>query len=158
MYVNDLIKTKEENLPVEIRDANEKKRKDNRKAVKKYTQGVDYIKIRLDNSEIVKGVTKKEYFKNKAEEYEVSLNQFMILSSDLLLISLNEEIPIKTREEISKKIEVKLSRIQRCHKICESDYFKLDDIKRAEYREAEIEIGEWKNEIKEILNYLNNLI
>ena len=94
MYVNDLIKTKEENLPVEIRDVNEKKRKDNRKAVKKYTQGVDYIKIRLDNSEIVKGVTKKEYFKNKAEEYEISLNQFMILSSDLLLISLNEEIPI----------------------------------------------------------------
>ena len=35
MYVNDLIKTKEENLPVEIRDVNEKMRKDNRKAVKK---------------------------------------------------------------------------------------------------------------------------
>ena len=39
MYVNDLIKTKEENLPVEIRDVNEKMRKDNRKAVKKiYTR------------------------------------------------------------------------------------------------------------------------
>ena len=158
-YVSEQIEEKEKNLTDFERYQNQLARKKNNKAVKKYSQKVDFIKLRLDAPENEEEKSHKDVWKENAEKFGISMNQLIVLGTDLLIYALNDEIDEEKRAKKIGEIKERLKKIKEekefLDHVVETEE-KLDYEENKKMNKAQENLYYWKYEIKDIMNSLNN--